>query len=113
MKAAATAAERGHSVVLCEASPRLGGQVGLAQLLPDRSEFGGLIGNLEREMALAGVEVKLNIRVDALLVEQLRAEAVVIATGALPCAPTIDGRAGAHVVGAWDVLTAKANPPSG
>jgi hypothetical protein len=110
MKAAATAAARGHSVVLCEASRRLGGQVELARLRPDRSEFGRLISNLEREIALAGVEVRLNTRVDARLVEKLGAEAVVVATGALPYAPTIAGRASAHVLEAWDVLTAKANP---
>src|SRR5262245_60199938 len=41
MKAAAVLAARGHSVTLCEAESRLGGQALLAQLLPDRSEFGG------------------------------------------------------------------------
>ena len=48
MKAAAVAAERGHTVSLCEASPRLGGQALLAQLLPNRSEFGGIIDNLKQ-----------------------------------------------------------------
>ena len=39
LKAAAVAAERGHEVSLHEASPRLGGQALLAQLLPRRLEF--------------------------------------------------------------------------
>ena len=57
MKAAAVAAERGHDVTLCEASARLGGQALLAQLLPGRAEFGGIITNLTREMEQAGVTV--------------------------------------------------------
>ncbi|HHJ4328515.1 TPA: FAD-dependent oxidoreductase, partial [Klebsiella pneumoniae] len=45
MKAAAVAAQRGHQVILCEASAQLGGQVNLAQLLPRRAEFGGASTN--------------------------------------------------------------------
>jgi 2,4-dienoyl-CoA reductase-like NADH-dependent reductase (Old Yellow Enzyme family) len=112
MKAAATAAERGHDVVLCETSGRLGGQALLAQLLPERAEFGGLITNLERELARAGVDVKLNMRVDAALLQRLGAAAVIVATGATPYAAPVEGRADGHVVEAWDVLTAKANPGS-
>ena len=39
MKAAAVAAERGHRVILCEVSERLGGQALLAQELPGRAEL--------------------------------------------------------------------------
>ena len=46
MKAAAVAAERGHDVTLYEASERLGGQALLAQMLPGRAEFGGIVTNL-------------------------------------------------------------------
>ncbi|MBS0241569.1 MAG: FAD-dependent oxidoreductase [Proteobacteria bacterium] len=112
MKAAITAAERGHSVVLCEAGARLGGQALLAQLLPERAEFGGLVTNLERELTLAKVEVRLGTRVDAALVAKLGPDAVIVATGARPYAAPIEGREDGHVVEAWDVLTAKANPGS-
>ncbi len=112
MKAAVTAAERGHEVILCEAGRRLGGQALLAQLLPERAEFGGLITNLEREIGKAGVDVRLNTPVDAALVSRLGADAIIIATGAKPYAPPIEGREDGHVVEAWDVLTAKANPGS-
>ncbi|MEQ1614788.1 MAG: FAD-dependent oxidoreductase, partial [Hyphomicrobiaceae bacterium] len=112
MKAAVTAAERGHEVILCEASRRLGGQALLAQLLPDRAEFGGLVTNLEYELGKAGVEVRLNTAVDAMLVATLKPEAIIVATGATPYASPIEGRADGHVVEAWDVLTAKANPGS-
>ena len=112
MKAAVTAAERGHEVILCESGHRLGGQALLAQLLPDRAEFGGLITNLEHEISKAGVEVRLKTPVDAKLVSSIGAEAIIVATGAIPYTPPIEGREDGHVVEAWDVLTAKANPGS-
>ncbi len=65
MKAAAIAAERGHAVTLYEKDTQLGGQTRLAQMLPDRAEFGGIITNLSREMELAGVEVRKGVSVDA------------------------------------------------
>jgi len=110
MRAAVAAAERGHDVVLCEAERRLGGQAILASLLPDRAEFGGLITNLERELTLTGVEVRLGTPVDRSLVDRIGPDAVIVATGARPYAPPIEGHENAHVVEAWDVLTAKANP---
>jgi NADPH-dependent 2,4-dienoyl-CoA reductase/sulfur reductase-like enzyme len=110
MKAAATAAERGHDVTLCEAGPRLGGQVLLAQLLPGRAEFGGLATNLEREMARAGVAVRLNTAVDRALVAATAPDAVIVATGARAHVPAVEGRENGHVVDAWSVLKAEANP---
>jgi 2,4-dienoyl-CoA reductase-like NADH-dependent reductase (Old Yellow Enzyme family)/thioredoxin reductase len=110
MKAAVIAAERGHEVVLCEAAARLGGQALLAQRLPERSEFGGLITNLEGELARAGVEIRLRTRVDAALVTAIAPDAIIVATGGTPWDPEIEGRDDGHVVDAWSVLTAEANP---
>jgi len=112
MKAAVAAAERGHEVILCEADARLGGQALLAQLLPERAEFGGLITNLEHKIRKSRIEVRLNTTVDAELVAQVGAEAVIIATGAKPYRAPIEGLESGHVVEAWDVLMAKANPGS-
>jgi 2,4-dienoyl-CoA reductase-like NADH-dependent reductase (Old Yellow Enzyme family) len=98
MKAAAVAAERGHRVTLYEAGPQLGGQVLLAQRLPGREEFGGLATNLEREMALAGVEVVLKAEVTAALVRDMAPDAVVLATGARPFVPEIPGADEAQVL---------------
>jgi pyruvate/2-oxoglutarate dehydrogenase complex dihydrolipoamide dehydrogenase (E3) component len=82
----------------------------LAQRLPERAEFGGLISNLEGELARAGVEIRLRTRVDAALVAQIAPDAIVVATGGRPFAPEIEGRDDAHVVDAWSVLSAEANP---
>ena len=110
MKAALTAAERGHRVSLHEAGRRLGGQVLLAQLLPERAEFGGLVTNLQHELARAGAEVRLNTPVSAETVRREHPDAVIVATGGLPYRPEIEGAEDAHVLDAWAVLEGRANP---
>ena len=116
MKAAAVAAERGHSVSLCEASPRLGGQALLAQLLPNRSEFGGIVDNLRHEMVLAGVQIRVNTPVDRALIEQEQPDAVIIATGATPFHPEnetgMEISDDVHLVDAWQILRGEVNPGS-
>ncbi len=109
MKAAAVAAERGHEVTLYERGPRLGGQVLLAQLLPGRAEFGGLIANLAREVERAGVEVRTNTEVTHELIERLSPDAVIVATGATPRRAAIEGQDEGHVVDAWQVIRDEAN----
>lgn len=104
MKAAATAAKRGHDVTLYEAGSQLGGQALLAQLLPRRSEFGGLATNLARELELSGARVVKNTRVDAALIRDLRADVVILATGAAPYVPAFESDGGVQVVNAWQVL---------
>ncbi|MBT4626293.1 MAG: FAD-dependent oxidoreductase [Rhodospirillales bacterium] len=110
MKAAAVAAERGHRVVLHEASNKLGGQVLLAQSLPGRAEFGVLVDNLKREMDLAGVEVKLNSPINRALIDQEKPDTVIVATGAVPFKPDIDIAEDVHAVDVWQVLKGEVNP---
>ncbi|MBN35172.1 MAG: oxidoreductase [Rhodospirillaceae bacterium] len=109
MKAAAVAAERGHNVTLYEASGQLGGQTLLAQALPGRAEFGGIVTNLTREMELAGVTVVKNNAVDRALVESKSPDTVIVATGATPALVDIEGAEEAHVVEAWSVVKGEAN----
>ncbi len=109
MKAAAVAAARGHEVTLYERAGQLGGQALLAQLLPGRSEFGGIVTNLAREMELAGVEVVKNTAVTAELIAREAPDAVVLATGAVPYRPPIEGEEEAHIVDAWQVIRGEAN----
>ncbi len=108
MKAAAVAAERGHDVTLYEAA-RLGGQALLAQLLPRRAEFGGIVTNLAREVERAGVKVVTGTTVTRALVEAEAPDAVIVATGATPRHPPIEGAADGHVVDAWQVLRDEVN----
>jgi 2,4-dienoyl-CoA reductase-like NADH-dependent reductase (Old Yellow Enzyme family) len=109
MKAAIVAAQRGHDVKLYEAANRLGGQALLAQLIPRRAEFGGIVTNLSREAELAGVKIVKGTSVDRDLIARLAPDAVVVATGALPRRPEFPGAETAHVVNAWQVLRDEVN----
>jgi 2,4-dienoyl-CoA reductase-like NADH-dependent reductase (Old Yellow Enzyme family)/thioredoxin reductase len=104
MKAAATAAERGHQATLFEAERRLGGQALLAQMLPGRAEFGGLITNLQREMELAAVPVHKGVRVDRAKILAEAPDVVLIATGATPYRPEFAQEGALQVLDAWQVL---------
>lgn len=112
MKAAVTAAKRGHQVTLYEAAPQLGGQALKAQLLPRRAEFGGIITNLTREMELAQVQVRRGIQVSADLIRAEAPEAVILATGARPHVPDLPTDGQIQIVTAWDVLERKVRPGS-
>ena len=109
MKAACIAAARGHKVTLYESAGTLGGQVNLAQLLPGRTEFGGLATNLRRELENESVEIRLNMPVTPKLVNEEGPDAVIVATGAVPFSSYIEGAEDAHVVTAWQVLEGKVN----
>ena len=112
MKAAAIAAQRGHAVTLFEAGKRLGGQALLAQLLPGRAEFGGLVSNLARELSMADVPIRLGTVVDRELVRREQPDVVVVATGALPYRPDFEHDDALQIVDAWQVLTGAAEPGS-
>ncbi|MGD9741615.1 MAG: hypothetical protein AB7V53_03180, partial [Dongiaceae bacterium] len=103
------AAERGHKVTLVERGRRLGGQVLLAEKLPGRSEFGGVVTNLMRELELAGVAVETGIDADRRFIEERAPEAVILATGAAPRALPKDHAEEAQLVQAWAVVSGEAN----
>jgi 2,4-dienoyl-CoA reductase-like NADH-dependent reductase (Old Yellow Enzyme family) len=86
MKAAVVAAQRRHNVTVLESAHRVGGQAILAEQLPGRAEFGGLITNLEREMQLAGVQVQLGVTATRELLLDQHPDLVILATGADPAA---------------------------
>lgn len=109
MKAAAVAASRGHQVTLYERTERLGGQVLLAEKLPGRAEFGGIVPNLEREMILAGVGIVMGKNVDLSLIESVKPDTIILATGGTPYRPSIEGEEEAHIVDAWSVIRGDAN----
>jgi len=104
MKAAVIAAERGHQATLYEAERRLGGQAILAQMLPGRAEFGGLITNLQRELELAGVQIHKGVRVDRAMIAAAAPDVVIIATGATPYRPVFPQEGDLQIVDAWQVL---------
>ena len=91
MKAAETAAERGHEVLLYEKEQELGGQVNLAMTAPTREEFGELVRYLVHRIKQLGVKTVLGVEADAETIEKEKPDAVVIATGSSPLKNGITG----------------------
>lgn len=84
LEAARASAERGHRVVLAEASTHLGGAFRLAGLQPRRAQITDLIDWYERQLMKLQVEVRLNAYVDADDVIAEAADEIILATGSLP-----------------------------
>ena len=105
LEAARVAALRGHQVTLYEKEQKLGGQVNLASVPPLMQEIGQLIKYLSTRVRKAGVQVKLGKPVTPELIEELKPDVVVVATGASPLVPeNIPGIDKEKVVTAWEVL---------
>lgn len=104
MKAACTAAERGHTVVLVEKEAALGGQLLLNRDIPGRGEMLTAATDLEENLKALGVNIQLGRPANAELVQEEAPDAVIIATGARPREPEIEGLDGRQVVQAWDIL---------
>ncbi|RLB36527.1 MAG: NADH:flavin oxidoreductase, partial [Deltaproteobacteria bacterium] len=104
MKAACTAAERGHKVILVEKADRLGGQIPLNFHIPGRKEMLLIARDLENNLRELGVEILLGREVNKEFIKEIQPNVVVLATGARPIQPDIPGVDGPNVVQAWDVL---------
>jgi 2,4-dienoyl-CoA reductase (NADPH2) len=110
MKAALTAAERGHQVALFEKKDVLGGQLNLAAIPPGREEFWTAVEDLDIQLDNAGVELFLETEATADMLKAKGFDVVVVATGARQSVPPIPGIDGPNVIMAWDVLDGIEDP---
>ena len=109
IEAAKTLALRGHRVTLYEKSDKLGGQWHIASLQAQkREDYRPLLNYLFRSLEKTDAAVKLNTEVTEELIKDVRPDAVVAATGAVPQTLNIEGAGGRNVVQAVDVIQGKA-----
>lgn len=108
LKAAAVAAEAGHDVELHERDGQTGGQARLAQLLPHRAEFGGIVTNLTREAERHGARIRCRSELNAEKIIARKPDAVIVATGSLPHAPPMEGAA-RQAIHAAELLAGRAS----
>ncbi len=104
LAAACTLAERGHQVVLFEASERIGGQFNVARRIPGKEEFGETLRYFQRRLERLAVDVRLNQRVSAADLQAEGFAGVILATGVTPRVPPIPGVDHPKVLGYLDVL---------
>jgi 2,4-dienoyl-CoA reductase-like NADH-dependent reductase (Old Yellow Enzyme family) len=84
LKAAETLARRGHGVTLFEKETRLGGQLLLAEKQPHHVEIFDVVDYLERALRRLKVDVNLGAEVTADALDEIDADAIVLATGSRP-----------------------------
>jgi 2,4-dienoyl-CoA reductase (NADPH2) len=86
-----TLAERGHDVVLFEASGAIGGQFNLARRIPGKEEFDETIRYFDALLEERSVERRFGTRVTADALKDEGFSAVVVATGVRARTPEIPG----------------------
>ncbi len=112
LEAARLSARRGHQVTLWEKLSRTGGQLHYAARPPGKEEFITLLDYYRHELSDAGVDVVLNCTATEKNILEFGADAVIVATGALPApAPfPVESDAQDNVVTAWDLLQGSVQP---
>lgn len=105
MEAAMVAAQRGHEVTLYEKSSRLGGLVPIAALIKDLETdvLMDLISYFKRQLIKEGVSIRTKQEVTPELIDQIKPEVAVLATGGTPGLPDISGIGNARVVSSKDL----------
>jgi len=106
LEAARVSAERGHKIVLFEASARLGGQVLIGARASWRKDLIGIVEWRAQELTRLGVEVRLNHFAERADVLAESPDVVIVATGGTPDIEWIDGVE--HCTSVWDALTGNA-----
>ncbi|MCQ2226609.1 MAG: NAD(P)/FAD-dependent oxidoreductase [Bacteroidales bacterium] len=98
LEAAVTAARRGHQVILCDKSDRVGGILKSEQAIPFKYEMYQLGLSLEKQAIEEGVEIRLNTEVTPEYVAKEKPYALILGLGSTPIVPPIPGIDGKNVV---------------
>lgn len=91
LETARVAGRRGHEVTVYEREGEIGGQLRWARHAPGKSEYDELLTFFRAELDTYDVSVRCSHDVDPTDLSALDADAVVIATGAKPRIPALDG----------------------
>jgi len=91
MAAARMFALHGHKTLVCEKESVLGGLLALAAIAPGRGELGDILKFFRKEMDRLKVEIRYDTPLTAALLDEIRPDKVILATGSLPDMPVIKG----------------------
>lgn len=110
MEAARVAALRGIQVTLWDKADRLGGNLWPASVPAFKQDLLYLIDYQTNQLKHLPLTIELNREATTNSVSRFGADYVILATGAIPARPEIQGAAGARVMTAVDLLSGKATP---
>ena len=93
MEAARVAALRGHEVILYERSHKLGGLLPLAALVKglEIEDLPDMVRYLKIQISKLGVKTNLGKEADVSVIEEIKPDVVILATGGIPAVPEITG----------------------
>lgn len=107
MTAARYAAARGHDVTICEKQDSLGGEWRYAAMMPGCADFSNYAEQCSLLLKRYDVKVNLGTEVTPELVDELKPDAVIVATGGVSLTPNLPGVDQANVLSYSDVLSGK------
>jgi NADPH-dependent 2,4-dienoyl-CoA reductase/sulfur reductase-like enzyme len=109
LEAARVSAERGHEVIVLEASGKPGGQLRLAAQTPRRREMLGIVDWRVEQCQKLGVRFEFDTWADVEAVTGRQPDVVFVATGGVPHADVLK-TGNDLVVSAWDILSGQVKP---
>lgn len=104
LEAAVTAKQAGHYVELYEKNDDIGGQLWLAGAPPHKQEIWEFIRYYRAMINRHQIPLFLNTKVTAALIAEKKPDYIIIAEGAEPAVPPVDGTDDPRVLSAWKVL---------
>jgi pyruvate/2-oxoglutarate dehydrogenase complex dihydrolipoamide dehydrogenase (E3) component len=102
MQAALTAVQRGHNVILCEKTDHLGGVLRCEKNVPFKRKLEAYLNRQALLISRAPIDVRLNTEVTPALAEEIKADVIIAAMGAVPIKPNLPGIDRENVMGAID-----------
>jgi len=108
LEAAITAKQAGHRVEIYEKTGEIGGQIWIAAAPPHKQELLEFIRYYRVMVEKHEIPIHLNTCVDLPLIKKINPDHLIIAQGAAPLIPPIDGTNDKSVRTSWEVL--KDNP---
>ena len=109
LEAAITAKKAGHNVELYEKDDDIGGQLWLAGAPPHKQEILEFIRYYRAMLNRHEIPLSLNTKVGRELIANKKPDHIIIAEGAEPAVPPVDGTDASCVLSAWKVL--RESPP--
>lgn len=107
LSASTVLAKRGHSVTLFEANSQIGGQFNYAKVIPGKEEFYETIRYFDNLLKTLNITVELNHEVTHDELSKADFDDIVIATGVVPRALTIEGADLPQVITYAELLSGK------